>query len=476
MRAPGSNRNDRIHQWLGYVCAVLASWVAANLSMQIHSLHGTPVALNFIVAAALTYYFGLGTGLVAVFSTALVFYFQILLPQSASWLSAGALIRTAVILILGTLIALIMERQRLSSLELRLALGSLREQADTLAQAQQGSHSAAFIFNADDGTIRWAQGGATLLARPFEEVSTFDSLLALVEPQDRESLKRAADNVRHTTAPFHAEFRIALPTGETRWLEARGTASPEDSEWRGVILDVTNRKQAELSLLRSEKLAAIGRLSATVAHEINNPLEAVTNLLYLATSDKTLSEPTRTYLADAELELTRLASIARHTLTFARTRTNSGPTDVAAIAESIVAMFQTRCKSRGSQLILKTEPGLSVMLPGDELRQMLTNLLSNACDALIGFEGLIELELTSTEEVFLLIVRDTGIGVPPENMERIFDPFFTTKDDIGTGIGLWVTRELAEKNGGSIHVVSGELAAPFATIFTVEFPRSTAAV
>ena len=136
-----------------------------------------------------------------------------------------------------------------------------------------------------------------------------------------------------------SQFRILLPNRETRWLEARGTPSPSGSHWRGVVMDITTRKNAEIAVLRSEKLAAIGRLSATVAHEINNPLEAATNLIYLASLDTAMSAEARAYLADAERELHRLANIARHTLTFARTKPTGGPTEIGPIIESVVAMF-----------------------------------------------------------------------------------------------------------------------------------------
>ena len=112
----------------------------------------------------------------------------------------------------------------------------------------------------------------------------------------------------------------------------------------------------------------------------------------------------------------------------------------------------------------------TVNVPPDELRQILTNLLSNACDALVGGEGLVDVTLSSTDKTAAVTIRDSGVGIPLENLERIFDPFFTTKDDVGTGIGLWVTRELVEKNGGTITVVAGDQATPFATCFRVEFP------
>lgn len=133
-------------------------------------------------------------------------------------------------------------------------------------------------------------------------------------------------------------------------------------------------------------------------------------------------------------------------------------------------MFQARCNSRGGRVHYATTLNAQVNVPPDELRQVLTNLLSNACDALMGEEGLVDVTLAPDTGKVAVIIRDSGVGIPAENIERIFDPFFTTKDDVGTGIGLRVTKELVEKNSGSITVVAGDQANPFSTCFRVEFP------
>jgi signal transduction histidine kinase len=223
-------------------------------------------------------------------------------------------------------------------------------------------------------------------------------------------------------------------------------------------------------LLRSEKLAAIGLLSATIAHEMNNPLEAVTNLLYLCSADASLSPKTREYLAGADQEVRRLASIARHTLTFARPRSSSGPAQTRGLLEGVVAMFQPRCAPRGSVIEIVHNPDLSVAASSDELRQMLTNLVSNACDAIDGPDGRIAIDVAADEEFAIIEVRDNGVGISPENLTHIFDPFFTTKPDVGTGIGLWVTRELVEKSGGEIEVRTAGLPPGFRTAFRIQLP------
>ena len=465
-----SSRANALRSALGYICAVLFAWFAAQLTLHFPALQGTPVALNFLVAAGITALFGMGPGVVSVVATATLFCDWFILPSSRSDFSPGVLIRVALILSIGFLIVYFFDRLRSRGIRLRSALSSLSEHADTLAQAQQGSNSAAWLINVKDRSIQWAQGGAEILGRSFQEVATLDALIQLVSPHDRASVERSAESAIHSGTPFQSQFRIFLPNGEMRWLEARGTPSPSDSHWRGVVMDITTRKNAEVAVLRSEKLAAIGRLSATVAHEINNPLEAATNLIYLASLDTAMGAEARGYLADAERELHRLANIARHTLTFARTKPTGGPTEVGPIIESVVAMFQARCNSKGGKVHYDSAITATVNVPPDELRQILTNLLSNACDALVGGEGLVDVTLSSTDKTAAVTIRDSGVGIPMENLERIFDPFFTTKDDVGTGIGLWITRELVEKNGGTITVGAGDEVTPFSTSFRIEFP------
>jgi PAS domain S-box-containing protein len=470
--AESNDRTPAVRSAIGYACALISAWLAALLTIHLGALHGTPVALNFVVLAGVTTMFGIRQGVVNVLATAAFFYFPSLLPVNDLHLYDGRLIRTLVILVIGLFIAYLCERYRRIGIRLRSTLAALGEHADTLAQAQQASHSAAWVFNADDRSLRWAHGGAELLGRPSAEVTHFDALLALMDSEDRGAVERAVAHTATTSAPFHAEFRVGQPGGELRWLEVRGTPSAHDAHWRGVVLDVTSRKHAEIALLRAEKLAAIGRLSATVAHEINNPLESVTNLLFLAASAPELSEQTLSYLDTAEQELKRLASIARHTLTFARINPVQGPTEAVPLSESVVAMFQTRCHSRGGHVRFHADPDLFVDVPADELRQILINVMSNACDAITGPDGLVDVAIATHSSSLTIVVRDTGSGIPAENLEHIFDPFFTTKDDFGTGIGLWVTRELVVKNGGRITARSGDQEPPFRTAFLIEFPLS----
>lgn len=456
---------------VAYGAAVVLPYLGAMLGAHARPFQGTPLALSFAAIAGVTILGGLGPGFVASVMTALAFRHLISPGIPAFSHGPREIAHTAAIVLIGMVVTFVCERQKIVSDRLRVTLAKLRSQTDALVEAQQASSAVAWTYNIRSQRIQWAEGGAPIFGYSFEDPSMSGLPIHLVVEEDREAVTSAFQHAFESGDKFQIQFRSRWPNGEIHWFESRGNPSASDSAiWRGVTLDITDRKQAELALLRAEKLAAIGRLSATIAHEINNPLEAVTNLLYLSSADPELTAETRGYLDQADQELGRLSSIARHTLTFARTRPLVGPVDAAAVAESVVAMFQPRCASRGGGIRFVSAQKLMLALPADDLRQILTNLVSNACDALRKESGIIEVELSSESTQAKILVRDNGVGIPPEIATHIFDPFFTTKSDVGTGIGLWVTRELVERNGGQIRLQTKDLPPGFRTMFCVELP------
>lgn len=456
---------------IAYAAAVILPYIGALFGAHTTQFQGTPLALSFAAIAGVTILCGLGPGVVASVATALSYHYVISPAVPAFAHGIRGMAHTFAIVLIGLVVTFLCDRQRVIGLRLRVALAKLQSQTDALVEAQRGSSSVAWTYSTRDQRMQWAEGGAPIFGCPFDDPSMSDVPIHLVLEEDRDAVMQAFERAFESAEAFQIQFRSRLPNGEVRWFESRGNPSPSNKAvWRGVTLEITERKQAELALLRAEKLAAIGRLSATIAHEINNPLEAVTNLLYLSSADATLSAETRSYLADADQELRRLASIARHTLTFARTRPMVGPIDATPVIESVVAMFQPRCASRAGKIRVLGDRDVKLALPADDLRQILTNLVSNACDALRDESGMIEVELRREEAQAKILVRDNGVGISAENVAHIFDPFFTTKTDVGTGIGLWVTRELAERNRGEVSVQTASLPSGFRTMFCVELP------
>jgi signal transduction histidine kinase len=235
-------------------------------------------------------------------------------------------------------------------------------------------------------------------------------------------------------------------------------------------------ERAQEALRLSEKLAVTGRLAASIAHEINNPLESVTNLLYLLRSE---SSPDRraTYLEQAEQELARVTEITKHTLRYYREPNKPIQVDVSAVLDSILALYKPRLLAaevtvhkqvRATNTFVCANPG--------ELRQILANLIGNALDAMrMGGRLRLRISLerdwkTAGGQQLNLTIADTGSGIDPNLLPTIFQPFVTTKGETGTGLGLWVIQELAGKNGWTVRVRSSIDAAHRGTVFSILIP------
>jgi len=224
----------------------------------------------------------------------------------------------------------------------------------------------------------------------------------------------------------------------------------------GVVLvfrDVTNERKSEELLRKTEKLNAAARLSATVAHEINNPLEAVANLIYLARISPGASPEIVEHLGLAEQELERVAHITRQTLGFYRESNEPEAIDIPALIESVLRLYSNKLDAKNIRVEREFRGCPEMVGIAGELKQVVSNLVSNAIDA-VAANGSIRIRLMPQEngndDTVQLVIEDDGPGISPENAERIFEPFFTTKKDVGTGLGLWVSREIIERHGGTI--------------------------
>ncbi|HEY2014904.1 MAG TPA: PAS domain S-box protein [Bryobacteraceae bacterium] len=222
-----------------------------------------------------------------------------------------------------------------------------------------------------------------------------------------------------------------------------------------ILRDITAHKKLEAALHTTERLASVGRLAATVAHEINNPLEAVTNLIYLARQEANLSETTRNCLAAADEELQRVSHIARQTLGFYRDNSSPSWIHVPEAVEEILAIYHRRLSYKQISLRKRIPASLRVHALRGEFRQIVSNLISNAIDATQP-GGAIEVRAWESRHSFTgapgihFVVADQGSGIPESIRRKIFTPFFTTKKDVGTGLGLWIVKGMLVKTGGFI--------------------------
>jgi PAS domain S-box-containing protein len=224
-----------------------------------------------------------------------------------------------------------------------------------------------------------------------------------------------------------------------------------------VSRDITELKFAQQAIIQTEKLAATGRMAATIAHEINNPLEAVTNFIYLARTSEGVPEEVCRHLEIADRELARVAQIAQQTLGFYRDNTRDRWVSVGELVSEVVSVYERKLRAKGLGIEIDADPELMVHIKQGELKQAVSNLLANAIDATqsggkLWLRAQAAKNWTNGREPGVRItMADNGSGMTPEVQKRIFIPFFTTKAEVGTGIGLWVTKCLIERQGGDVH-------------------------
>lgn len=278
--------------------------------------------------------------------------------------------------------------------------------------------------------------------------------------------------------PFEMVFPLRAADGSyrdflTKALPVRD-AGGKVVRWFGTNTDITQQRRSEDALRQSEKLAATGRLAASIAHEINNPLEAVMNLTYLARKQPANVEK---YLQLAEQELERIAQITKNTLGFYRDSTSPVDTDVSELLEEVVRLYQRKLQFKRVTLRPDFERDLILIGYPGELRQIFANLLANAIEALPDEAGCLCIRASKAQsrngccrDGIRVTFMDNGTGITPGHRKKIFEPFFTTKKNVGTGLGLWLTANLVEKHQGSLRVRSSVVPGRTWTAISVFLP------
>ena len=269
----------------------------------------------------------------------------------------------------------------------------------------------------------------------------------------------------------HAEIRS--------WLVSMyPVKSGQDVRWVGaVMIDTTERRRSEETLRRTEKLAAAGQLAASIAHEINNPLEAVTNLLFLLSLQPSLDAEARRFAEMAQHELARVSEIAQQTLRFYKPSTAPAVANVAEILDSMLTLHSGRIHTLRVNVARRYSAEVDLYCLSGALRQVFANLITNALDALdeggsLYIRACASRSWKDGRAGVRVVVADNGSGMPEAVRRRIYEPFFTTKLATGTGLGLWVTQDILLKHEGTIAVRSrADAARPTGTVFMLFFPE-----
>lgn len=303
------------------------------------------------------------------------------------------------------------------------------------------------------------------------------SILLLIPEELRSEEKIILDKIRSGESVDHFETVRITKTGER--LNVSLSISPVRDE-KGTIIgasktlrDITGKKRLEASLLQAEKIAAAGRMAATIAHEVNNPLEAITNLIFLAKLHAKDPDQVTSFLDQAESELVRVSHIARQTLGFYRENASAASVSPSDLAAQTVKIYEPKCKEAGISIEKNFKSTRCVVLRSGEILQVISNIVANAIHAMPS-GGTLSI---STEDVdcparsgVSISVEDNGVGIPAQQMPKIFDAFFSTRIGIGTGIGLFVAKQFVMGHGGKIDVVSSVEPASHGTRMSIFLP------
>lgn len=364
------------------------------------------------------------------------------------------------------------------------AAAESRSQRERLGLALTAGKMGVYEVNPVENTFWWSAEAYSLFGvNPHEFKPTRHSFAALIHPVDREPFMQYWDENIAEYQPINHEFRIVAADGKERWISCRGVPKYDDSGlpilYSGLFLDTTERKEAEKVLRQFEKLSAAARLSAAIAHEINNPLGAATNLVYLAKQTPGVPAPVVEQLALVEQELELVAHGARQALGFYRETSRAERIDIPELIESVVKIFSTRMEGRRISVVRGFLPGAAVYAVRGEIRQAISNLLANAIEA-VGDGGTISLGTQTAgageNRTVEIMIADDGHGIAAEHLDHIFEPFFTTKSGTGAGLGLWVAKQIIERHQGTIEVRPAENGSGrFGTTFTVRLPAEPGA-
>jgi PAS domain S-box-containing protein len=384
------------------------------------------------------------------------------------------------------------ERLRLVTRWQQKAVALENETAQRKKAEEAATRLAAIVESAEDAiaskdlngvVTSWNESAERMFGYRAEEI--IGKPITTIIPRELQSDEPfILDKIRHGERIQH--FETVRRTKDGRLIDVSLTISPVKNAAGEVIgaakivRDITDRKQTEEGLRRAEKLAATGQLAASIAHEINNPMQSLTNLLTLVSYRTTLDKDTRELLALAESELGRMSHISRQMLSFYRESVRPVPVKVTEVLDDVLDLYGMRIKSNRIKVERRYDCAEAVQAFPVEMRQLFANLVGNAIEA-VGERGRICVHVFASRtwsnggrRGLRVVIADNGHGILPEFRKRIFEPFFTTKEAKGTGLGLWVVRGIVQQHEGLIRVRSSSEPGGTGTIFSVFLPAEAA--
>ncbi|MGI9104411.1 MAG: ATP-binding protein [Terriglobales bacterium] len=462
-------RSRFIRYFVAVALPALAT-VSAVAVLPVGSSPYFPLFSVSVVAAAV--YGGVGAGLTATAASVLLNLFFVAVPRfSLRVASPEDALRLVIFVVAGVAISFV--------------IGAVGELQGRLDRERERLHVT--LTSIGDAVIATDPLGEITFMNPMAESATgwkaedamgrpLPSVFRIVNEATREPAENPVAKVLQSGHIVGLANHTVLIRKDGSEIAIDDSAAPiRNRDWIvGVVLvfrDISEKRKTEKAMVEAQKLASVGRLAATIAHEINNPLESITNLIYLINIVPDLPANAKTYAEMAQQQVLRAAHVTRQTLAFARRSDEREHCLLRSIADEVLELYEPSLEQKRIQVMRKYGEGAyPVYASRSELRQLLGNLLANAIDAL-PYGGRLHLRLRGTavdgQARVRLSVADSGGGIPAPALGKIFDAFFTTKKDVGTGLGLWVSKTIVESHGGSMRVRSRT---GVGTIFVVTLP------
>jgi PAS domain S-box-containing protein len=306
---------------------------------------------------------------------------------------------------------------------------------------------------------------------------------SFVHPEEREAASLAWKKALETQTPYLQEYRLRRHDGEFRAFVARAIPVRNESggidRWLGSTTDIHERKLAEYTLRRTEKLAVVSRMASSISHGINNPLAGAVNLLYLLETDADLSPAARRLVESAQEQLRRVTEVTKQTLLFHRQSSPATEISLPETIDMLLALHRQALETKTAQLLRRDRPTQALLCRSGEIQQALAHVLSNAVEAL-RTRGILSVRVREwtlhripeapPERGIRITIGDSGTGIQQDDLPKIFNAFFTTKGQHGTGLGLWISRDILERHHGAIRVKSSTRKGASGTVFQIFLP------
>ncbi len=494
---------ERLPEWVRVLIGCLIAVLSVSLTYFIQPLRAFPLLLAFPTVVLSSWFLGMYGGIAcAVVDVILVDAFLTKSQFRFSLGSSPEVVRLSIFLFVSTFLGWVVGRlvdqraalrtielqQRLSLVQAEHQLAEERAQASEVLRERDEALQVALRAN---GMGLWVWDMLTDTVSCSEEVYRAMGLppgptdvhsiqwVSAIHPDDLAHVGESFLRARDTGSELRCDFRVARLDGSIGWAECQGTCQKEVDgrvlKIVGVIADITQRKRGEEAMLRAEKLAVAGRLAASVAHEINNPLEAVANLLFLITLTDN-AEAAQNHASRALEELLRISLVTQSTLKFHRQSGAPKDTKLSETLDSVLALFRGRLQSSGIEVDIRVENESPVECMPGEMQQIFANLVANAVEAMPD-GGRLNIRIrpsvdwrNRTTEGMRVTVCDSGDGMDRATMKRVFEPFFTTKTETGTGLGMWVVVQLLERHHGQVRLWSSKRPGSTGTTFSVFMP------